>query len=120
MERSGLIGELSAQLGDPVKLSLRLLLIIFTLLISAPLRANPFRTRFVCMPRVVADELVLEFRIRDRGQCAETETYLEVRPQNDGSTLLLPAGDALTPEEQRDLENYRRFFGGSTPPGAKD
>ena len=98
----------------------RVILIFTGLLVSAPLWANPFRTRFICMPRVVADELALEFRVRDRGQCAETETYLEVRPQNDGSTLLLPAGDALTPEEQRDLDNYRRFFGGSTPPGAKD
>lgn len=93
-------------------------LFLTSLASGAPAAASPFRTRFVCMPRVVANEWALEFRIRDRGQCAENETYMEVKPQGDGSTLLLPATDSLSPEEQRDLENYRKFFGGSSPPGA--
>ncbi|KAB2840678.1 hypothetical protein F9K50_05375 [bacterium] len=90
--------------------------VLFSGCLSASSMASPFRTRFVCMPRVVANEWALEFRLRDRGQCAENETYMEVKPQGDGSTLLLPATDSLSPEEQRDLENYRKFFGGSAPP----
>lgn len=74
--------------------------------------ANPFRTRFVCVPSVAPDQMALEFKVRDSGQCVEGERYLEVLPQADGSVLLLPVQDALTPEQARDLENYRRYFGG--------
>ncbi|MCC6273129.1 MAG: hypothetical protein IT572_06645 [Deltaproteobacteria bacterium] len=94
------------------------MLVLFSGCLGASAMASPFRTRFVCMPRVVASEWALEFRVRDRGQCSENETYMEVKAQGDGSTLLLPATDSLSPEEQRDLENYRKFFGGSSPPGA--
>lgn len=82
--------------------------------------ANPFHTRFVCVPANAADESQGEFRMRDQGQCTENEIYMEVRSGGDGSTLLLPAKDSLTPEEQKDLERYRQFFGGEktkeTPP----
>ncbi len=83
-------------------------------------QANPFRTRFVCVPPIAANAYELEFFIRDQGQCAENETYMEVRSGGDGSTLVVPPGDSLTPEEQRDLERYRNFFGGSRPPGAPE
>lgn len=117
MEGTGPAGELSLELGEPVK-KIAAMLVVFSLCPVASAMASPFRTRFVCMPRVVANEWALEFRVRDRGQCAENEVYMEVKPQGDGSTLLLPATDSLSPEEQRDLENYRKFFGGSAPTGA--
>ncbi len=117
MEGTGPVGELSLELGEPVR-KIAATLALFSLCLGASAAASPFRTRFVCMPRVVANEWALEFRVRDRGQCAENETYMEVKPQEDGSTLLLPATDSLSPEEQRDLESYRKFFGGSAPPGA--
>jgi len=82
--------------------------------------ANPFHTRFVCVPANAADEGQAEFRIRDQGQCTENETYMEVRSGGDGSTLLLPAKDSLTPEEQKDLERYRKFYGGENPPGTPE
>jgi len=79
------------------------------------LRANPFRTRFVCVPPIAANALELEFFIRDQGQCADNETYMEVRSGGDGSILVVPVKDSLTPEEQRDLDRYRHFFGGTPP-----
>ena len=89
-------------------------------LAAQPLQANPFHTRFVCVPVDAADESFAEFHIRDQGQCTENETYMEVRSGGDGSTLLLPAKDSLTPEEQKDLERYRRFFGGDKPAATKE
>ncbi|HCU23938.1 MAG TPA: hypothetical protein DF383_02885 [Deltaproteobacteria bacterium] len=92
--------------------------LIATLLLSIvlgmplSLHAGPFRTRFVCVPPIAPNEDPLEFRIRDQGQCAENELYMELRSGGDGSTLLLPAEEALTPEEQRDIEKYRKYFGG--------
>ncbi len=87
--------------------------LIFLLTIAAaPVGAHPFRTRFVCVPTVAPDRMALDFKVRDSGQCVEGERYLEVLPQADGSVLLLPVQDTLTPEQARDLENYRRYFGG--------
>jgi len=97
-----------------------ILLVTAASITAPPLRANPFHTRFVCVPVDAADESLTEFHIRDQGQCAENETYMEVRSGGDGSTLLLPAKDSLTPEEQKDLERYRRFFGGDKPAGTPE
>lgn len=91
-----------------IAFSIALLLSIFPSL----LRAHPFRTRFVCVPGVAADQMSLEFKIRDSGQCVEGERYLEVLPQSDGSVLLMPVQDRLSPEEKEDVERYRRYFGG--------
>ena len=90
----------------------RLMLLLF--LLPATLEANPFRTRYVCVPKVAPDRMALEFVVRDKGQCAEGDRYLEVLPQSDGSILLLPVQDLLSPGESRDFERYRRYFGGET------
>ena len=87
-------------------------MILMLSILPASLKANPFSTRFVCVPAVAPDRLSLDFKIRDRGQCVEGERYLEVLPQADGSTLLLPVQDGLSPEERRDLERYRSYLGG--------
>ncbi|HKY62524.1 MAG TPA: hypothetical protein VJR29_03815 [bacterium] len=95
------------------KLSLAWLLLLTAAPSMAP--ANPFQTRFVCVPTDAANRTALEFKVRDRGQCIEGERYLEVLPQSDGSVLLLPpVQDALTPEQSRDAERYRRYFGGDS------
>ncbi len=84
-------------------------------LMPIALQANPFRTHFVCVPPIAANAPELEFFIRDEGQCADNETYMEVKSGGDGSILVMPAKDSLTPEEQRDLDRYRKFFGGTPP-----
>ena len=60
------------------------------------------------------------FNSQGGSSTTENETYMEVRSGGDGSTLLLPAKDSLTPEEQKDLERYRRFFGGDKPAATKE
>lgn len=92
----------------------RLSFFLLSILAVAPalLQANPFRTRFVCVPTVAPDQLALDFKIRDSGQCSENERYLEVLPQSDGSVLLMPVQDSLSSEEKQDVERYRKYFGG--------
>jgi len=99
-----------AGLGGGVKKTL-LLFVIACCLGTMEAQAHPFRTQYVCVPPVAPNRSPLEFEIRDGGQCKEGEFFMVVQEQKDGSVLLVPATPPLEPEEQKDWEAFKKYYG---------
>lgn len=73
--------------------------------------ANPFRHRYVCVPDLKNDSGLLEFSIRDGGPCTEDETWREVQVEPDGTVLLMPSEGPPNPEEKKDLDHFKSYYG---------
>ena len=86
-----------------------ILLIYFLLMPSA--QAHPFRNPYVCLPTVDASAPQLEFHIREGMNCGEGEHLARIVPQKDGSVLLLPSDAPLSTEEQKELEEFKKYYG---------
>jgi hypothetical protein len=74
-------------------------------------RANPFHDYFVCLPKVDPSATDLEFHIREGSNCQEGEYLARVAPQKDGTILLLPSDVPLPAGEQKELEEFKKYYG---------
>lgn len=88
---------------------------IFTtlLILSLPtaLSANPFRKSWVCVPKIIPNQRILEFTISESETCGPKETAMKVVKNPQGGTLLLPYERPLDPETKKDLENFKKYYG---------
>ena len=107
-----IIRELSTQSGGAMKIYLAFLILVLMAFVNCKVFANPFRTHYICVPPIEPNQTNFEFTIQDQGTCQKDDTYMGVYPQSDGSILLLPATVTLSPEEKKDLDNYKRYYGG--------
>lgn len=73
--------------------------------------ANPFRASYVCLPPLNPNAAHLEFQIREGQNCQEGEQLARVAPQADGSIHLLPTELPLSQEEQKELEDFKKYYG---------
>lgn len=88
--------------------------ILIPLLLLSPIsvsRANPFTQNLVCVPKVMPSSSYLEFTVREGAPCAEGESYMRVVQQSDGITVLMPAEVPLAPDTQKDLEEFKKYYG---------
>ncbi len=73
--------------------------------------ASPFGQAFVCVPSLDPSAAELEFTIQSGGPCVEGATWRRVVTEPDGTIKLLPSQGPLPQEDQRSLEEYKRFYG---------
>ena len=88
--------------------------ILFLFLLLPPISlswANPFTKNLVCVPKVIPSSSYLEFTVREDTPCAEGESYMRVVQQSDGVTVLMPAEAPLAPDTQKDLEEFKKYYG---------
>jgi hypothetical protein len=85
--------------------------ILILLLVPVAAVANPFRSYYVCIPTLDPSASPLEFHIREGQDCKEGEHLAQVVPQKDGSIFLLPTQAPLSPEGQKELEEYKKYYG---------
>lgn len=90
---------------------IRILILILILFFPIGARANPFRSSYICLPAVDPSALQLEFHIREGMNCQEGEQLVRVLPQQDGSILLMPSEVPLPAEEQKELEEFKKYYG---------
>lgn len=94
-----------------MKRLLGIFLLLLGTFITGTVHANPFRSSYVCVPKIAANIDVLEFHIRDGGPCNEEEEWKKVVVEEDGTVLLYPSEGPLSPEVKKDLRNFRTYHG---------
>jgi hypothetical protein len=92
---------------------MKIRILILMLIVFAPLGAwaNPFQTSYVCIPPIQPFASGLEFHIREGQNCQEGEQLTRVALQRDGSILLLPTTAPLPAAEQKELDEFKKYYG---------
>jgi hypothetical protein len=97
-----------------MKMKMKIRILIFILIFCPyPVSAwaNPFRSSYVCIPPLNPNASGLEFHIQEGQNCREGEQLAKVSPQRDGSILLLPSEAPLPATEQKELEEFKKYYG---------
>lgn len=94
-----------------MKTWIRILILLFLGLGAVPVKANPFRSSYICIPAVHPDHGYMEFEIREGQDCREGEQLAKVIATKDGTVFLYPTRAPLDPQTKKDLEEYKRYYG---------
>lgn len=93
------------------KIILTVILLILAGIVPEVVSANPFRTYWVCVPKIRPDATDLRFYIREKVSCTQDEYWARVIPKKDGTILLMPSDAPLSREDYEDLQNFMEYHG---------
>lgn len=88
-----------------------ILILIFGCLWPVSGRANPFGNTYVCVPDQVYKQSDPDFHIRERTPCAKGEQWMKVVVTKGGIIYLYPTVEPLPPEKQKELEEFKKYYG---------
>lgn len=93
------------------KIGLLTICLILPHLLPRVAPGNPFHTNYVCVPHVEPAKEDLEFYVHDRGTCNKEDLFMKVEKTPAGTIFLIPAPRPIIPQQQKEFENFKKFYG---------